>query len=182
MCAFKTLIRGAIVAAIVAFPALSQEVREAPVGVSVEELENNSAFGDWVFTCEAITARRTVCRLVQELTLRDSGQLVARFIATPVEDGRILIAQVPMGVYLPAGAVYRFAGQDDIAQREMIWQRCLGQICEAAVPLDDDEMALFGQAETILFGFRMDPGEEPVVVSVDVSRFAEAMRLLEDVR
>ncbi|MCC6009095.1 MAG: invasion associated locus B family protein [Rhodobacteraceae bacterium] len=163
-------------------PALAQDAQQAPVGVSADELVNNSAFGDWIFTCEAITVRRTVCRLVQELTLRDGGQLVARFIATPVEDGRILLAQVPMGVYLPAGAVYRFAERDDLEQREMIWQRCLGQICEAAIPLDDDEMAIFAETSDILFGFRMDPSEEPVVVSVDISRFAEAMRLLEEVQ
>lgn len=160
----------------------AQEVPQAPEGATADDIANNTAFGDWVVACEAVTLRRTVCRLVQELSLRESGQLLARFIAVAVEDGAILVAQVPMGVYLPAGAVYRFAGRDDLPQREMIWQRCMGEVCEAAAPIDDAEMAHFASVESILFGFRVDPEAEPVIVNVDVSRFAEAMALLAEVR
>ncbi|UXX84069.1 invasion associated locus B family protein [Roseovarius pelagicus] len=142
------------------------------------DLANNASFGDWIVACEAATVRRTVCRLVQEQSLRENGQLVARFVAVPVSDGAILLAQTPMGTYLPGGAVYRFAGDDDTEQREMIWQRCLGDICEAAAPLDEDELALFAERDALLFGFRMSAEADPLILSVDISRFAEALTAL----
>lgn len=156
--------------------ALAQEEATTAAAEATEaDVANNSAFGDWLVNCEAVSVRRSVCRLSQELSRRDDGALVARFIAMPVEDGVILVSQVPMGAYLPGGAVYRFAERDDLEQREMIWQRCLGDICEAAAPISTEELALFDEADAILFGYRMDLDAEPVVVRVDVSRFSEAV-------
>lgn len=138
-----------------------------------EEVANNSAFGDWIVTCEAVTVSRTSCRLIQELTLRETNSLVARFIAFPAADGTaVLLAQVPMGVYLPGGAVYRFANDEDAEQREMIWQRCLGDVCEAAIALSVEELASFADAQTLLFGYRADVQSEPIITSVDVSEFS----------
>lgn len=142
------------------------------------DLPNNAQFGDWVVTCEAATVQRNVCRLEQEQSLRESGQFVARFIAVPVADGAILLAQTPMGSYLPGGAVYRFASDESIEQREMIWQRCLGNICEAAAPLDQEELALFAESEALLFGFRMAADADPIILRVDISRFTEALDAL----
>jgi invasion protein IalB len=153
---------------------------QAPEGISADEIANNTAFGDWVVFCEAVTIRRTVCQLVQELSLRDSDRMLARFVALPVEEGAVLVAQVPMGVYLPGGAVYRFAELDEEPQREMIWQRCFGDVCEAAIPLAEEELAVFARAQSMLFGFRMDAEEEPIILRVDVSRFAEAIGLLSE--
>lgn len=156
------------------------DLPQAPEGITADEIANNTAFGDWIIVCEAVTIRQTVCRLVQELSLRDSDRMLARFIALPVEDGAILVAQLPMGVYLPGGAVFRFSEMDEEPQREMIWQRCFGDVCEAAIPLPDEELAIFARAEAMLFGFRMDADAEPIVLRVDVSRFAEALNLMSE--
>lgn len=158
--------------------AAAEPTTEAAEPAATGDLANNSAFGDWLVTCEAATVQRTVCRLVQEQSLRQNGQLVARFIAVPVSDGAILLAQTPMGTYLPGGAVYRFAGDEDSAQREMIWQSCLGDVCEAAAPLDEAELALFAEHQAILFGFRMSADTDPLILSVDISRFGEALDAL----
>jgi invasion protein IalB len=159
-------------------PAGTGSLQQAPAGIGADEIANNTAFGDWVVICEAVTIRRTVCQLVQELSLRDSDQMLARFVALPVEEGAVLVAQLPMGVYLPGGAVFRFADMDEEPQREMIWQRCFGEVCEAAIPLPEEELAVFARAEAMLFGFRMDAEAEPIILRVDVSRFAEAIGLL----
>ena len=143
-----------------------------------EELRNGQLVGDWVVTCEAVTVSRTQCRLVQEQSMRETGQMVARFIAIPVSDGAILLAQVPMGVYLPGGAVYRFAGKDDIEQRNMIWQRCAETVCEAAAPLTEEELGLFAQNDALLFGFRETADAEPVVLRVGIDGFAGAIAKL----
>lgn len=145
---------------------------------AVPELANNTAFGSWLVSCEALTVKRSVCRLTQELTLRDQGDLVVRLVALPVSDGALLFAQVPIGVYLPGGAVYRIAGKDDLEQREMIWQRCLGGVCEAATGLDEAEIENLKDAESILFGYRMDAEGEPLIVNIDMSRFSEGLNAL----
>ena len=143
-----------------------------------QDLANGTTFGDWLVACEAISVRDTACRLVQTLTLTDGQTLVSNFITVPSEDGAILIAQVPMGVYLPGGAVYRFAGDEDAEQREMIWQSCQGQVCEAAAPLDAEELAAMDAAGKLLFGYRIRPDADPVVVEVDVTELSEGLDAL----
>jgi invasion protein IalB len=152
---------------------------EATEAAAATEIANNTAFGDWVVQCEAISVSRNICRIVQELTLVDSDELVVRFIALPAADGTaILLAQVPIGVYLPGGAVYRLADREEDPQREMIWQRCLGDLCEAALQIEPDELANFTASGAILFGYRPDIEAEPVIVRADMARFAEAIEAI----
>lgn len=144
------------------------------------EIRNGQRIGDWVVSCDAVTVRQTACRLVQEQSMRDGGALVARFIAVPVVDGAILLAQVPMGVYLPGGAVYRFGDNEALEQRELIWQSCAGQICEAAAPLDEEELAQFESHSNILFGFRPTAEDDPVVLRVNIDGFSDAIAILRE--
>lgn len=169
--------------------AQAQEAAAPAEGTTTEvatnrtDIANNTAFGDWVVQCEAVTVSRTICRVVQELTRTDDDSLVVRFIALPTgPTDAILLAQVPIGAYLPGGAVYRLDNLEDAAaepdpaeQREMIWQRCLGDLCEAAVAITTEEMAQFTEVGGILFGYRPDIDAEPTIVRADVSRFAEAI-------
>lgn len=183
----KRLFGVTLAAAFLAHMAVAQEAEtpaedaaEAPAEtVASTEIANNTAFGDWVVQCEAISVSRNICRIVQELTLVDSNDLVVRFIALPAADGTaILLAQVPIGVYLPGGAVYRLADREEDPQREMIWQRCLGDLCEAALQIETEEMASFTEAGAILFGYRPDIEAEPVIIRADMSRFAEAIEAI----
>lgn len=179
----KRLLGATLAAALLVAPAYAQE-EAAPAEATPEtpastEIANNTAFGDWVVQCEAVSVSRNVCRIVQELTLVDSNNLVVRFIALPAADGTaVLLAQVPIGVYLPGGAVYRLAEREEEEQREMIWQRCLGELCEAALSITPEEMASFSDAGAILFGYRPDIQAEPVIVRADVTRFAEAIEAI----
>lgn len=154
--------------------------QDAATPAADTEIRNGQQIGDWVVNCDAVTVRQTVCRLVQEQSLRDGGELVARFIAVPVVDGAILLAQVPMGVYLPGGAVYRFGDNETEEQRDMIWQSCSGEVCEAAAPLDEEELALFAEHSDILFGFRRAAEDDPVVLRVNIEGFAEAIASLRE--
>lgn len=162
----------------VAKPAeVAQKAAPAETGTP-GDIANNTAFGDWVVSCQAATVKKTVCRLVQEQRVKNSNQLLARFIAIPAKDGAVLIAQVPMGVYLPGGAVYRFEGKDDLKQRDMVWQTCLNGVCEAAAPLSADELKLFGENKAILFGYKPTADGKPVVLRVSVEQFNKALEVL----
>ena len=150
----------------------------APAQIPADgETPNNTLFGDWMVSCEAVSVSRVACSLRQQLTLTENDQLIVQMIAVPAEDGTaILLAQVPIGAYLPAGAVYRFDnGNEGEEQRSMIWQRCLGELCEAAIQLDAEELAHFAENDRLLFGYRPDIGAEPLIVALDISRFNEAL-------
>ncbi|RRH73230.1 invasion associated locus B family protein [Falsigemmobacter faecalis] len=164
-------------AATLAFAPMAQ-AETAKTEAPVQDLANYTAFGSWLVNCEALSVKRSVCRLTQELTLKDSGELVVRLVALPVKDGALLFAQVPQGVYLPGGAVYRIADKEDLPQREMVWQRCLGGVCEAATGLDEAELETLSGAQSVLFGYRMDADGEPLIVNVEMSRFSEGVAAL----
>lgn len=156
---------------------VAQNATPAQTGAQ-EDIANNTAFGDWVVSCQAATVKKTVCRLVQEQRVKNSNQLLARFIAMPAKEGAVLIAQVPMGVYLPGGAVYRFEGKDELKQRDMVWQTCLNNVCEAAAPLSADELKLFGENKAILFGYKPTADGKPMVLRVNVEQFNKALDVL----
>ncbi|MFC0278220.1 invasion associated locus B family protein [Falsigemmobacter intermedius] len=175
---FASLSAVALTATLAFAPVAVAQTAAPEAAAPVQDLANYTAFGSWLVNCEALSVKRSVCRLTQELTLKDSGELVVRLVALPVKDGALLFAQVPQGVYLPGGAVYRIADKEDLPQREMIWQRCLGGVCEAATGLDEAELETLSGAESVLFGYRMDADGEPLIVKVEMSRFSEGVAAL----
>ncbi|MBQ1202317.1 MAG: invasion associated locus B family protein [Loktanella sp.] len=144
------------------------------------EVGNNTSFGDWLVNCEAVTTTRVACSLLQELSLAETDQLIVRFIVVPAEDdAAIILAQVPIGAYLPGGAVFRLDNEDeDVPQRSMIWQRCLGPLCEAALRLDAEELARFAENDQMLFGYRPALEADPIVVGVDIAQFNDALEAI----
>lgn len=146
---------------------------------NAQGVANNTAFGDWIVRCEAVTSTQTSCRAVQLLTRTEDQSLVARLIAVPnVDGGAIFLAQAPIGVFLPARPVLRGEGEDASNQAELTWQRCLGEICEAALGLTAEALRNLSAKGKVLFGYRMQRNSEPVVVRIDVSRLAEAIEAI----
>ena len=134
---------------------------------------NGQAFGNWILRCQALGVAQTQCNLVQELTLAETGAMIVRLIVTELQGGPTLVAHVPIGAYLPSGLVYQVEG-DETEQKEMVWQRCLGSICEGALAMDEDEVARLSSG-TLLVGYRPAPGVEPVVLRVGLDGFGEGV-------
>lgn len=88
------------------------------------------------------------------------------------------MAQVPIGVHLPGRAVFRLDDNDTTPQQEMVWQRCLGPICEAAILLDEATVFQMGSSGAMLFGYRMDSDAEPIVFRVHLNRYGEGIEAL----
>lgn len=181
----KRLIAAAAFGCIAAQGVFAQEnTDEVPADISAaleqnDAIANNSAFGGWIVNCEAITVNSTACRLIQQLSRTEDNSLIVRMVVVPAGDGTyLMIAQTPAGVYLPGGAVYRFAENEEVPQREMIWQRCIGESCEAASRLDAEELELFDANTTLLFGYRPDVTSEPIIVPMDISQFGDAIAAL----
>ncbi len=152
---------------------------------SKQELRNNTPFGDWLFTCEVVTLAQITCQLGQQLTVRDSQQLLLSLVvASGANDGEfLLIAQTPEGVFLPSGLVFSFVGAPESnGQGEMIWQRCEQGLCEAALALGPRELSDFYRYQTMHFGYRPALGAKPIILPVDISEFEGAIRALETAR
>ena len=146
---------------------------------TAQEVANNTTFGNWIVRCDAVTTTQTSCRLVQTMSRTSDKSLVVRFVVLPAANGSALfLAQVPMGVYLPAAAVVRWVNSPEGEQKKMTWQRCMGEICEAALAISPSDLANFTKAGDILFGYRMQVREDPTIVKVDVSRLSEAVSAL----
>ncbi len=151
--------------------------------VAAQETSNdvpvNAQFGSWIVACEAVTVNTNICRLVQEQVLVDTNQLIARFIVQPADDdAAIMLAQVPIAVFLAGGAVYRLEGDDEGPQREMVWQRCAGSLCEAALFLEPEELAAMETAGGLLFGYRTGPETDPIITRVDLTDFLAGLNAL----
>lgn len=139
----------------------------------------DTQFGAWTVSCVTETQGSNSCRLVQEQIARDTDALVARFIVQPVEgDAAVMLAQVPIAVFLAGGAVFRLEGDETGPQRAMVWQRCAGDLCEAALMLAPEELAAMDAAGGLLFGYRTGPEGEPVITRVDLTDFAEGVAAL----
>ncbi|MEM1360877.1 MAG: invasion associated locus B family protein [Pseudomonadota bacterium] len=128
-------------------------------------------YGSWLQICE----EGQPCRAVQQLAVTQTGEFAARIIGIKVEDGLWLAAQVPMGVYFPAGAVFKVNTAEDTPQEQMIWQRCLNGICEAAIQLDSERLEDFSQADQMYFAYRMRPDEDPRLLNVSLDGFIDAL-------
>ena len=156
--------------------ALALSALAAPAVAQDDAIANGSAIGNWVVTCEAVSTTSTACTVRQTLSLAESGQTLLRLIAAPQEDGgALMVAQVPMGVHLPGGAVFRAAEDDSSPQREMIWQSCSGRICEAAILLTADDLAALEAEGSHLFGYRLAPTAEPTIVAVSLADLTPAL-------
>lgn len=165
-------ILSALILAALPLTAVAQET-------SGEDIAVNTRFGAWTVACQAVTTTRNVCRLVQEQVLTETGTLVVRLISQPLEDGgAVLLAQVPMGVWLPGGAVWRLEQYGEPEQNEMIWQRCFGDVCEAVQVLDAATIEAMQAAGNMLFGYSADPGADPVVVRVGLDGYRDGIEVL----
>lgn len=161
-----------------AFAAIAMTVVSI-AGASAQDVANNTPFGDWRVSCDAVSVSQTFCQLVQQQSVLDTNELAGRFAAFPAQNGgAILLAQVPIGVYLPGGAVFRLDDNDATPQQEMVWQRCLGPICEAAILLDEATVSQMSSSGAMLFGYRMDSDAEPIVLRVNLNRFGEGIEAL----
>ncbi|MCU0829864.1 MAG: invasion associated locus B family protein [Tabrizicola sp.] len=143
---------------------------------------NGQTFGAWTVSCEAIAAGETVCVLNQQL-VRDTDQaFLAQFLALWSDDGtkRYILARVPVGVYLPFGMALQPEVPDGEATlRQMIWQSCNGQVCEALVEFGPEEIASFvGPDIAILASYQPSLGKDPVVFRFSMDGLVDGMDAL----
>lgn len=146
------------------------------------EVTNGQPFGDWTVRCEALGVNRTRCMLSQTVSLRDSGSVLAEFLAFWTEDQRqVLIAQTPVGVHLPSGLVLQAEGAPEDERLEFVWQTCSPRLCEAAALPEQADLDRLIAADRVLAGYRPGAGAEPTVFPISTDGLVAGLEALKPV-
>ena len=116
-------------------------------------------FGDWVFTCKALSSEQTVCALTQTVTVKAQqgrGRILTLLLRR-LEDQEtkrrkiILLALLPLGIYLPTGVAARI---DQGPQFPLQLRTCTQTGCEAAAELVDKTLGAFKAGNQLFIGFK----------------------------
>jgi invasion protein IalB len=113
-------------------------------------------FGDWRFTCTAVTEDRSRCQLTQTMVAGDNRQPVARLGLGPGRDGALVFsAQLPLGLLIPSGVSIVV---DEGAPMPLTLTRCVAAGCLAQRILTTEETATFrtGKAVSVRYSRTAD--------------------------
>jgi invasion protein IalB len=155
-----------------ALPAAAQD--SAPADVT-----NGQSFGAWTVSCQALGMNKTSCVLQQQLLRSSDRAFLARLVVFWSADGarRFLAAQVPVGAYLPAGFALKAEASE--TPKELTWQSCNKQICEALIELDDATLQeLSGEGQENIASYRPSLQADPLVFRCSMTGAQEGLAAL----
>lgn len=136
-------------------------------------------FGDWMVECEAAPDGKQRCFLSQTQTLQQqqqSGRLIRLSIGYIGPDNKpAMVAILPLGIWLPAGAAYQVEGQP---QKPLVLQRCLGEGCVAAAELDEATLGHMRKAKSLSIGIKGEAAGQTLVIPVSLTGFDAGLRSL----
>lgn len=117
--------------------------------------------GDWTFQCQAISGKETICAITQVFVNQQNRQpvLVLTIRTLGIEKKLMLVANAPLGIYLPEPIV---ATIDDGPQLTFAWQRCTQQGCEASAEINDESRAAMKAGTRMKIAFKANAGGDPV--------------------
>lgn len=156
----------------VGFQVSAQETAASSVDATVADetvaarVANGTRFGNWTLTCEALAVGETACVLNQRIARSSDGVFLSDFLMfwnPRAEDEIFLAARVAEGAYLPAGFAIRGESAADDAQRDLTWQSCSGDLCEALTAFTSDEIAALEDGGDVIAGYRPSLQSEAVI-------------------
>jgi invasion protein IalB len=126
----------------------------------------------WVVNC-ASTQAGLDCRAGQTIFLKKTGQrLLAVAVRMPAESKKpVMLLQVPLGIYLPAGISLQF-GKDPA--RKLVVQSCNQGGCVAEYSITDAELAAMLKGADLTVVVQSAQKREPITILVPAAGFAAA--------
>jgi invasion protein IalB len=134
-------------------------------------------FGAWVFQCQAVSAERNVCGLVQTVVETKSKRQVLRAVvrAFGKEQKLGLFVTLPLGIYLAPG----IAGKVDKGEQfKFVLQVCNQAGCEAAARVDDKLKKALQVGKQLIVAFKPNPKSKAVGVGVSLEGFTAGIKHL----
>ena len=126
----------------------------------------------WVVSCDDNKGRLD-CRAGQSVFIKPSGQrLLSVAVRVPPDTKKpVLMLQVPLGVYLPAGASLQI-GKD--GARTLPYKGCDRQGCVAEYAITDAEIAAMAKGSDLTISVQNQNRQPAFTVTVPVTGFAAA--------
>ena len=140
-------------------------------------------FGDWVFTCKALSAEETVCALIQTVTIQAQqgrGRILTlnlrRVEDRKAEERKIaLFALLPLGIYLPTGVAARV---DQGPQFSMLLTTCTQTGCEAETELDGKTLGALKAGQQLFIGFKTSSQSEVLTIAASLKGVTKGLEAL----
>lgn len=141
--------------------------------------ERGKSFGDWVVDCETAPDGKERCFISQTQTMQNqqqSGRLIKLSIGYIGPEGKpAMVAILPLGLWLPAGAAYQIEGQ---AQKPLVLQRCLAEGCIASAELDEATLGQMRKAKNLSVGLKAEAAGQTIVIPVSLKGFDAGLKSL----
>ncbi len=139
---------------------------------------SHTAFGDWVLRCQTPVGSAKLCEVAQEIAVRTPQPQKQPKLVAEVVFGRLsktqplfVVVQVPVGVWLPAGAAL---SADKMTPIRVTYTRCV-QTCMAESGLTPANIAalkgLKGAGQLLV----EDSGQHPAAFPISFKGLSEAL-------
>lgn len=147
-------------------PAQPQATPARPAqGQPSASVRDGQVFEDWIANCGSVEGVQGQRCVVSQTLSNERQQRVLRTTMGYLGPNRepAILFELPLGVYLPAGAAVRF---DEGAQRPMVFEACVPEGCKAGLILDAPSLQAVRAARSIRIGFLTQAGGETVTLNV----------------
>jgi invasion protein IalB len=127
----------------------------------------------WALNCRSQAGEKGLsCRMSQTVVAKNSGRTltdVAFLVATEKKVTEVLL-QLPLGLYLPAGASYQV---DENAPQRLSIRNCNRNGCYARAPVSPEIMGALRKGKQLKIDFK-DQAKKPITVPLSLEGFAAA--------
>jgi invasion protein IalB len=137
--------------------------------------ENGKRFGDWTVECEQPQGKPERCAISQS-AMKDGNRVLTISIGHLGPKGEtMMLAIVPLGVSLKAGAAYKIGNAKEVP---MSMEECTMQGCLAVAPLPQAAIKALNEGQAMGIGVVPAGTEKIVGLPVSVNGFKEAFASL----
>tara|TARA_R110000868_G_scaffold143281_4_gene361292 strand:- start:4943 stop:5470 length:528 start_codon:yes stop_codon:yes gene_type:complete len=163
-----------LTAVLLSFPAAAQDAK--PDGVP----KVGERIGDWVFQCQAVSATRNICGLVQKIidnkTKRQVVGIAIRYAGKETDRRLGMFVTVPLGIFLGSGIGGKI---DDGKQFTFNLQTCNQRGCQGAVEIKPEMLAEMKKGNRLIVGFKARADSNTIAVPVSLKGFTQGLKTID---
>jgi invasion protein IalB len=127
----------------------------------------------WAVNCSSQAGQKGLsCRMSQTVIARPSGRTLTNvaFLLDPENKNPEVLLQLPLGLYLPAGATYQV---DENAAQRLSIRACDRNGCYARAPVLPETMSSLTKGKQLKIDFK-NAAEKPISIPLSLDGFAFA--------
>jgi len=142
------------------------------------EAKVGDAFGDWMFGCQALSAKNTICSISQSMINNDTHQRILNLSLSKRGTNKqlVLIVTAPLGLYIPAGITAMIDGKNPF---KLILQSCSQSGCVAAINIDKPTEQALKNGNVLGILFSPDASGNPFLVNASLKGVTQGLNALQ---